>query len=185
MDITQIVKNPSTEVYKREMVDALKLSFPGLTEMDIREAIDYSILKRGNDSKAVLDNNYTKKKENTTLFAITDYIIQREPIITVSGVMFRKHGYCPNPFVMLIQEFLKQRGIYKDTMFKYPKGSEEFENTIFFSFQRKYLVMQCMVLLVIIQVFSIICMLLKVLQCREEVVLLLLLCFLKLQWRIM
>lgn len=127
MDITQIVKNPSTEVYKREMVDALKLSFPGLTEMDIREAIDYSILKRGNDSKAVLDNNYTKKKENTTLFAITDYIIQREPIITVSGVMFRKHGYCPNPFVMLIQEFLKQRGIYKDTMFKYPKGSEEFE----------------------------------------------------------
>ena len=41
--------------------------------------------------------------------------------------MFRKHGYCPNPFVMLIQEFLKQRGIYKDTMFKYPKGSEEYE----------------------------------------------------------
>ena len=41
--------------------------------------------------------------------------------------MFRKHGYCPNPFVMLIQEFLKQRGIYKDTMFKYPKVSEEFE----------------------------------------------------------
>lgn len=127
MDIKQIVESPSTEVYKREMVDALKLSFPGLTEMDIREAIDYSILKRGNDSKAVLDNNYIKAKENTTLFAITDYIIQREPIITVSGVMFRKHGYCPNPFVMLIQEFLKQRGIYKDTMFKYPKGSEEFE----------------------------------------------------------
>lgn len=127
MDITQIVTNQTTEIYKKEMLDALKLSFPGLTETDIREAIDYSILKRGSDSKAVLDNNYTKTKEKTTLFAITDYIIQREPIITVSGVMFRKHGYCPNPFVMLIQEFLKQRGIYKDTMFKYPKGSEEFE----------------------------------------------------------
>lgn len=127
MDITQIVNSPSTDVYKKEMVDALKLSFPGLTEMDIREAIDYSILKRGSDSRAYLDNNYKKVKENKTLFEITDYIIQREPIITVSGVMFRKHGFCPNPFVMLIQEFLKQRGIYKNTMFKYPKGSEEFE----------------------------------------------------------
>lgn len=127
MDITQMVDSKSTEIYKREMMDALKLTFPGLTEMDLKEAINYSIMKHGNDSPAVLDNNYTKAKENTTLFAVTDYIIQREPIITVSGVMFRKHGYCPNPFVMLIQEFLKQRGLYKDTMFKYPKGSENFE----------------------------------------------------------
>ena len=127
MNISQMVANPTTDIYKREMIDALKLSFPGLTETDIREAVDYSILKRGSDSNAVLDNNYTKTKEKTTLFAITDYIIQREPIITVSGVMFRKHGYCPNPFVMLIQEFLNQRGIYKSEMFKYPKGSEEFE----------------------------------------------------------
>lgn len=127
MDITQMVDSKSTEIYKREMMDALKLTFPGLTEMDLKEAINYSIMKHGNDSPAVLDNNYTKAKENTTLFAVTDYIVQREPIITVSGVMFRKHGYCPNPFVMLIQEFLKQRGLYKDTMFKYPKGSENFE----------------------------------------------------------
>lgn len=127
MDITQMVDSKSTEIYKREMMDALKLTFPGLTEMDLKEAVNYSIMKHGNDSPAVLDNNYTKAKENTTLFAVTDYIIQREPIITVSGVMFRKHGYCPNPFVMLIQEFLKQRGLYKDTMFKYPKGSENFE----------------------------------------------------------
>lgn len=127
MDITQMVDSKTTEIYKREMMDTLKLTFPGLTEMDLKEAINYSIMKHGSDSPAVLDNNYTKAKENTTLFAITDYIIQREPIITVSGVMFRKHGYCPNPFVMLIQEFLKQRGLYKDTMFKYPKGSENFE----------------------------------------------------------
>lgn len=127
MDITQMVDSKTTEIYKREMMDALKLTFPGLTEMDLGEAINYSIMKHGNDSPAVLDNNYTKAKENTTLFAVTDYIVQREPIITVSGVMFRKHGYCPNPFVMLIQEFLKQRGLYKDTMFKYPKGSENFE----------------------------------------------------------
>lgn len=127
MDITQMLNSETTQIYINEMMEALKLSFPGLYESDLREAINYSIIKRGSDSKAVLDNNYTKTKEKTTLFAITDYIIQREPIITVSGVMFRKHGYCPNPFVMLIQEFLNQRGIYKNNMFKYPKGSEDFE----------------------------------------------------------
>lgn len=127
MDITQMLNSETTQIYINEMMEALKLSFPGLYESDLREAINYSIIKRGSDSKAVLDNNYIKTKEKTTLFAITDYIIQREPIITVSGVMFRKHGYCPNPFVMLIQEFLNQRSIYKNNMFKYPKGSEDFE----------------------------------------------------------
>ena len=127
MDITQMINSKTSEIYIKEVMDALKLTFPGLYESEIREAVNYSIMKRGSDSIAILDNNYTKAKENTTLFAITDYIISREPIITVSGVMFRKHGYCPNPFVMLIQEFLKQRGIYKDTMFKYPKGTEDFE----------------------------------------------------------
>lgn len=127
MDITQMVQSETADIYRREVMEALRLSFPGLYESELIEAVNYSIMKRGGDSPAVLDNNYTKTKEKTTLWQVTDYIMRREPIITVSGVMFRRHGYGPNPFVMLIQEFLKQRGLYKDTMFKYPKGSEEFE----------------------------------------------------------
>lgn len=60
MDITQIVKSKTTDLYKKDMLDALKLSFPGMTETDLMEAIDYSITKRGSDSKAYLDNNYKK-----------------------------------------------------------------------------------------------------------------------------
>lgn len=127
MDISDMLMMKPSEVYKSEVKDALKLSFPGLYEFEIDEAINYSIMKRGNDTPAVLDNNYTKMKEQTTLWTVTNYIMSREPIITVAGVIFKKHGSCPNPFVMLIQEFLKQRGIYKKDMFKYPKGSEEFE----------------------------------------------------------
>ena len=127
MDITQMVKSKTADIYKNEVLDALKLSFPGLYEWELREAIDYSIMKRGGDSPAVLDNDYKKVKEKTTLWQVTDYIMSREPIITVSGVMFRKHGSVPNPFVMLIQEFLNKRAEYKGTMFKFPKGSEEFE----------------------------------------------------------
>lgn len=127
MNINKMMETKTTDIYRNEVLEALKLSFPGLYEMELREAINYSILKRGQDSKAVLDNNYNKAKENTTLFTVTDYIMSREPIITVSGVMFRRHGYGPNPFVMLIQEFLNQRGTYKKQMFKFPKGSEEYE----------------------------------------------------------
>lgn len=127
MDVTQMMGTQTMEIYRDEMIDALKLSFPGLYELELREALNYSIMKRAGDSPAVLDNNYKKVKEKTTLWEVTDYITSRCPIITVSGVMFKKHGSMPNPFVMLIQEFLKQRGIYKDTMFMYPKGSENFE----------------------------------------------------------
>lgn len=127
MNINEMMETKTTDIYRNEVLETLKLSFPGLYEMELREAINYSILKRGQDSKAVLDNNYNKSKENTTLFTVTDYIMSREPIITVSGVMFRRHGYGPNPFVMLIQEFLNQRGTYKKQMFKFPKGSEEYE----------------------------------------------------------
>lgn len=127
MDVTQMMSTQTMEIYRDEMMDALKLSFPGLYELELREALNYSIMKRAGDSPAVLDNNYKKVKEKTTLWEVTDYITSRCPIITVSGVMFKKHGSMPNPFVMLIQEFLKQRGIYKDTMFMYPKGSENFE----------------------------------------------------------
>lgn len=117
----------STQIYKKEMLDTLKLSFPGMYEGELIEAIDYSITKRSKDTNVALDNNYEKKTQNTTLYSVLNYIIEREPIITVSGVMFKKHGTCLNPYVDLIQEFLNSRTKYKNEMFKYPKGTEQFE----------------------------------------------------------
>ena len=62
-----------------------------------------------------------------TLLELTDYINSREPIVTAHGVMFRKHGEVPNPLSKVIQKFLDKRGEDKKMMFKFPKGSEEFE----------------------------------------------------------
>lgn len=123
----RILTSPSTNVYRKEMLDALKLSFPGMFESELKEAIEYSIKKRSKDTSVKLDNNYEKREQDTTLFAVYDYIMKREPIITVSGVMFKKHGTCPNPFVDLIQEFLTSRGVYKKEMFKY-FDMKDFEN---------------------------------------------------------
>lgn len=114
-------------IYKEEMRDLLMLSFPRLTENDINGAIDYSIQKRFKDTDITLDNNYTGVTQKTTLNKVLNYILEKEPIITVSGVMFKKHGTEPNPFIDLVQEFLTQRKLYKKEMLKCPKGSEDYE----------------------------------------------------------
>lgn len=121
------ISNKGLDIYKTEMKDALRLSFPRLFDADIDAAIDYSIAKRFSDTPVKLDNNYTHNQQDTTLYNVLNYIIEREPIVTVSGVLFKKHGTCPNPYVDLIQEFLTKRAEYKGMMLKYPKGSEMYE----------------------------------------------------------
>ena len=125
--MTAPYSNKSIELYKREMREALQLSFPRMYSNEIEAAIQYSIDKRFKDTNVKLENNYEKTEKETTLMKVMNYIIEREPIITVSGVMFKKHGTEPNPYVDLIQEFLSSRAKYKDMMLKCPKGSEDFE----------------------------------------------------------
>ena len=118
---------PAVREYKSFVFDLLKRSFSNLTNDEIETALDYSIIKRMKNGNAVIDNNYKNKKINSTVLDICNYIISREPIITASGVMFKKHGTVPNPLAEIVKEFLDARQIYKDEMFKYPKGSEEYE----------------------------------------------------------
>lgn len=112
--------------YTNVMVDGLKNSFPDLHESEIREAINWSIMKRYYNGPASLDNNYTHKKLNGTILDILQYIESLEPIITSSGVLFKQHKKSVNPMSKMIMGFIEQRAKYKKEMFKYPKGSEMF-----------------------------------------------------------
>ena len=113
--------------YKTVLIEALQHSFPGLTPQELDEAINYSILKRAKNTKASIDNNYTKKRFDGTLLDILDYINSCEPIITSSGVLFKKHKKANNPLSKMIMGFLEKRAKDKAEMFKYPKGSEMFQ----------------------------------------------------------
>lgn len=101
--------------------------FPYLSNNEIEEAIEYSIGKRFKNTNLIINNNYKKKKNKTTLAEISDYILERQPIITAYGVMYKKHSDGPNPIAKLLQTFMEGRDEYKKEMFKYPKGSELFE----------------------------------------------------------
>lgn len=119
--------SPTILKYKQTMSDILKMYNPALTDGQINEFLDYSISKRYQENVCKLDNNYTKTVKNRTVLQMADYIASREPIVTSHGTMFKKHADVENPLGVVIQQFLDLRSQYKKTMFKFPKGSEDFE----------------------------------------------------------
>lgn len=119
--------NPMISNYKSVARDMLKLQFPLLGMDEIDTAIDWSISNRLNNPMVQVDNNYKKQTINMSLLDVAKYILDRQPIITSYGVMFKRHGEVPNPIYNLIDSFIKNRKILKKEMFKYPKGSEGFE----------------------------------------------------------
>lgn len=122
LENTKIVKE-----YINTMVDGLKHSFPLLHEFELREAIEWSIMTRYKNGPASIDNNYTHQRLNGTVLDILNYIQKLEPIVTSSGVLFKKHKEAVNPMSKMIMGFLDKRAAYKKEMFKYPKGSELYE----------------------------------------------------------
>lgn len=113
--------------YKKLMMDCLEM-YTDVDRNAMSQAVDYSINKRLHDTKDVLlENNYEKKTYRNTLLNWADWINSKEPIVTAHGTLFKKHGEVPNPLGQVIQLFLDQRGIDKDKMLTFPKGSEDYE----------------------------------------------------------
>ncbi len=121
------MQSSTIDEYKTTMMQCIQMYMPNVPIQDLSKAVDYSIDKRYKSTRVRVSNSYTKKEYWNTLLAWSDYINDRQPITNAFGTMFKKHAECPNPMSDVIQEFLKQRSIYKNKMFTFPKGSEEFE----------------------------------------------------------
>lgn len=115
--------------YKQTAIEMLRYTLPLLPIEELSTAIDYSIQKRMKNGKVYVENNYRHTKVNLTALELANYILDKEPIITAAGVMFKKHDADPNtnPLYRLINEFIDTRDRYKKEMFKYPKGSELYQ----------------------------------------------------------
>lgn len=119
--------NSMIDQYKRVARDLLRLQFPLLGMDEIDSAIDWSISNRLTDHPIQVNNNYKNQTVDMTLLEVSKYIIDREPIITSYGVMFKRHGEVPNPLYNLIDGFITNRKKLKKQMFSFPKGTAEFE----------------------------------------------------------
>jgi len=125
--MVRVDENYALQKYMSIVFRMIKTSFPHLTPTDITEVIHYSIEKRYKEEPARLYNNYSNKTANITLLEMTNYILEREPIITSWGVLWKRHGTVPNPLLNMIKKFMDSRGALKKEMFKYPKYSEQWE----------------------------------------------------------
>lgn len=125
----KVIYNPNMPIvseFKKSANFLLHLNFPQLTYKEIDMAIDYSISRRIQDHKAKIHNSYTHEEKELTLLDITNYILKRKPIISASGVLFKRHGEVVNLIYELLDGFIKNRKVEKKEMFKYPKGSENY-----------------------------------------------------------
>lgn len=121
-----VSESKAMDQYRSSMVRMMRLLIPELSEDELQRAIDYSINKRFKNTKVSIENNYKNVEVNTNLLTMTEYILSRRPILTSYGCLFTRHGEVPNPLYQMIQEFVDTRDKFKKEMFKYPKGSEEF-----------------------------------------------------------
>lgn len=119
-----IITSELVKRYKKIATKMMGIVIPSLSEEEIDEAINYSIEKRFKDTDCTIDNNYKKITVNTTISQITQYILEKEPIMTAYGCLFSKHSSTKNPLYDMIEEIVTIRDNFKKEMFKYPKGSE-------------------------------------------------------------
>ena len=114
------------EEYKNVLRRMIPLTIKGISREELERAMDYSIQKRFQDHRVSVTNNYKKSEVELKLTELMDFILDHKPILTPYGVMYSRHGTVPNPLSKMIDSFLATRAAYKKEMFKYPKGSEEF-----------------------------------------------------------
>ncbi len=124
--MTQLKDYKIIKEYKDILKRLVPLNIPTLDEDEIERALDYSIEKRANNPSLNFINNYVHAKVTSSVLEFTEYLIDRKPIMTPYGVIFSRHGTVPNPLYDMIDGFVTTRAKFKDKMFEYVPGSEEF-----------------------------------------------------------
>ena len=112
--------------YHDQSLEVMHKLYPQLTMQELSYAIDEAISLNLKNPKARIDNSYKRMEVSTTLLELTQYIWDKQPIMTNYGAMFSRHGTVPNPIAKMLQSFLSERKKMKKKMFEYPKGSAEY-----------------------------------------------------------
>ena len=113
--------------YRYNCIAAIKKMIPSLYHEEILEAVNYVIGTEYKEVDLILSNSYEKTEQKSNVYKLVSYIMEREPVLCSSGVLFKRRGSHLDMFISLIDEFIDGRKFHKGEMFKYPVGSEMYE----------------------------------------------------------
>ena len=124
-----MIQSITLQEYKEQMIRMLRLLYPNMSYEQLAPAVDFSINKREYNAQVKLENNYKKVSVDLTLQDVSDYVKIKKPIMSSFGLLFKRHDPNGNhtPFYNMIETFIQNRSKFKNKMFEYPKGSEEFQ----------------------------------------------------------
>lgn len=80
------------------------------------------------DIPCTLHNDTYHEYVDTSVLDVLNWLDQRKPIITGNGTFFKQHEEYLAPSIRVLETWLSKRKKIKKEMFKYPKGSIEYNN---------------------------------------------------------
>ena len=104
--------------YRKKMTKIMQQINPDWDSDFIKEEINKLIEERCVSPDVTLDNNYTHEKRESTLIAVLDWVIDKEPIICGNATFYKNQHQAVNPIASMLESFLSNRKMYKKKMFK-------------------------------------------------------------------
>lgn len=122
-----VPKSIYLNLYTDEMKTIIKRIKPELTDLEIEESIKYGIIKNMILGNVFLNNNYSNQKVKIPILPLIDQIIRQKPIMSTSGVLFKKHGSSENLFSKFVNYLVDTRNEVREIRKKCVKGTHEFK----------------------------------------------------------
>ena len=112
------MKSPFLEFYKRDAVDALMEMNPEWDENDVDKLVEKEMKDSFQNPSVVMDNNFKRQTQDSTLLTIMDWAIEKEPIVAGNGTFYKNQHQAINPIANMLDGMLKKRKAFKKEMFK-------------------------------------------------------------------
>lgn len=112
------MKSSFLEFYKSDATDALLDMNPNWDRDDVEKLIEREMKENFQNPKVVIDNNFKRQTQESTLLTIMDWAIDKEPLIAGNGTFYKNQYEAANPVANMLDGMLKRRKAYKKEMFK-------------------------------------------------------------------
>lgn len=106
----------------------MKRLYPEASEKKIRSFLYKKVEERIKVPKATITNSYAKKKHESDLLSIVEWIEQTKPIISGFGCLFKNQHEQPSPNAHMLDNFMTLRKVFKDQLEELMQDSFEYRD---------------------------------------------------------